>query len=294
MSLRMAVGAARLTVLGSGWSDTTIESGDGSTPDGKLWGDIAGDLDYDFGDDVDWDLISGSKFPDFPWKDVIYVGPDGTIYTDPDGDGIWTDPLTGLEYPGGGTMWIPEGSLLNISDLLGNIADSDSSLARYSIPNSVISSLFGGPVGTEVHCMYPGGTDRPHYYAPSVFYIQTSSGNGVIFLGEPFFHGTAGGGSITVYNEAVTIRDGSSKAIYWSSCSTQFTANCLPSPYNSYPIQYVCWQCIYGSLSDALISKKKNTISSDDIKNGTSGLNSITYKGKKYYTFKDSQVANRL
>ena len=294
MSLRMAVGAARLTVLGSGWSDTTIESGDGFTIDGEMWEDIAEILDYDFGDDVDWDLISESEWPDFPWEDVIYVGPDGTVYTDPDGDGIWTDPITGLEYPGGGTMWLPEDDLIDISDLLDDIAASDSSLARYSIPNDVLSSLFGGPVGTEIHCLYPESADRPHYYTPSVYFIQTNSSTGIIFLNEPFFHGTAQGGSIVVYDEAITIRDGSSKAIYWSDCTTQFTTNYLPSPYNSYPIQYVCWQCMYGSLSDALISTNPNTISSDDIRNGTSGLDSMTYRDKKYYMFKDSQVANRL
>lgn len=283
MSLRMAIGAARLTVLGSGWSDTTIESGDGFTIDGELWDDIATELDYDFGTDVDWDLIAGEELPDFDWTDVIYVGPDGTIYTDPDGDGIWTDPITGLEYPGGGTMWVPEDDLLQISDLLDGIADADSSLMQYSIPNDVIPSLFGGRVGTEINCLYPESSDRPHYYTPAVWFIQTNSSTGIIFLGEPFFHGTAQGGSITVYDTAITIRDGSSKAIYWSDCTTHFSDNYLPSPYSSYPIQYVCWQCVYGSLSDALISKSENTITSDDIRAGTSGLDTMTYNGTTYY-----------
>lgn len=282
MSIRMAAGMARLTVLGSGWSDTTIESGDGFTVDGELWEDIATDLDYDFGDDVDWDLIADTELSDFDWTKVIYVDPEGEIYTDLDGDGIWTDPDTGLEYPGNGTMWVPEDQLLQISDILSSIADSDASLARYSIPNDKIKSLFGGPVSTEIHPVVTG-SDRPHYYTPAVLFIQKSSSSGIIFLGEPFFHGTASGGSITVFDEAITIRDGSSKAIYWSDCTTQFTTNYLPSPYNSYPIQYVCWQCIYGSLSDALISKNPGTITSDDIKNGTTGLPTMSYGGKTYY-----------
>ena len=282
MSLRMVAGAARLTVLGNGWSDTTIESGDGFTEEGQTWEDIAEILDYDFGDDVDWDLISEDEMPDFDWTDVIYVGPDGTIYTDPDGDGIWTDPLTGLEYPGGGTMWVPEDLLLEFSDALDDIATADSSLLRYSIPNDVLPSLYGGRVGTEITQVVQG-SDRPHYYTPAVWFIQTNNSTGIIFLGEPFFHGTAQGGSITVYDTAITIRDGSSKAIYWSDCTTHFSDNYLPSPYNSYPIQYVCWQCIYGSLSDALISKNPNTITSADIQAGTTGLTTMTYGGTTYY-----------
>ena len=280
MSIRMIPGAARLTVLGSGWSNTAIESGDGFTEDGELLDDIAGDLGYDIGDDVDWDLIAGDT--DINWDDIIYTDEDGNIYTDPDGDGIWTDPLTGLEYPGDGTQWITEDQLLDMSDLMEDLAASDASLMQYSIPNDVLPTLFGGKVTTEITPTVTG-SDRPHYYTPAVWYIQNGSSDGIIFLDEPFFHGTASGGSITVYDEAITIRDGSSKAVYWSSCTTQFTTAMLPSPYSGYPIQYVCWQCLYGSLSDALISKNDNTITSDDIKNGTTGLKTMTYNGKTYY-----------
>ena len=280
MSIRMIPGAARLTVLGSGWSNTAIESGDGFTEDGELLDDIAGDLGYDIGDDVDWDLIAGDT--DVNWDDIIYTDEDGNIYTDPDGDGIWTDPLTGLEYPFDGTKWIPEDDLLDLSDMMEDLVASDASLMQYSIPNDVLPTLFGGKVTTEITPTVTG-SDRPHYYTPAVWYIQNGSSNGIIFLDEPFFHGTASGGSITVYDEAITIRDGSSKAVYWSSCTTQFTTANLPSPYSSYPIQYVCWQCLYGSLSDALISKNDNTITSDDIKNGTTGLKTMTYNGVTYY-----------
>lgn len=281
MSIRMIPNAARLTVLGSGWSSTAIESGDGFTKDGELLDDIAGDLGYDIGSDVDWDLIAGDT--DINWDDIVYTDSNGNTYDDFDGDGIWTDPTAGLEYSGNGTQWVTEDQLLDMSDLMEGLATSDSALMKYSIPDSVISSLFAGPVGTEIGCLYPTSSDRPHYYAPSVYYIQTNSSGGIIFLGEPFFHGTADSGSITVYDEAITIRDGSSKRIFWSSCTTQFTTNYLPSPYSSYPIQYVCWQCIYGSLSNALISKGDDTITSDDIKNGTTGLKTMTYNGVTYY-----------
>ena len=287
MSLRMKAEMARLTVLGTGWSNTAIDSGDGFTIDGELWDNIATDLDYDFGGDVDWDLIADTELPNFDWSQVIYTDPDGNIYTDPDGDGIWTDPLTGLEYPGGGDMWLPEDLVIDISDSLNGLAISDASLAQYSIPNDVLPSLFGGKVSTEIHPTV-ADSDRPHYYTPPVWFIQTASQNwggetGIIFLDEPFFHGTAIGDSITVFDTAITIRDGSSKAIYWSECTTQFSTSYLPSPYSSYPIEYVCWQCLYGSLSDALIGTNPNTITSDDIRNGTSGLPTMSYGGGTYY-----------
>lgn len=282
MSLHMNIGMARLTVIGTGWSNTAIDSGDGFTDNGDMWWDIAGDLDYDFGNDVDWDLISDSEYPDFDWSDVVYTDPDGNIYTDPNGTGIWTDPTTGLEYPGTGDMWIPEDSLLDISDSLGDLALEDSKIAGYSIPDDVLPTLYGGKVSTEIHPTQTG-SDRPHRYNPPCWYLQTSSGSAQVFLGEPFVHTNANGGNITVYDDAFTTRDGSTKAIYYSGCNTHFTDNILPSPYNSYPVSYVAWQCVYGSLGKTLISTNDNTITSDSIKNGTSGLDSMDINGTKYY-----------
>ena len=213
----------------------------------------------------------------------IYINPDNpNLYFDLDDDGVFVNPFTGEEYTGGGQLWIPEGVLTEISDLLADIAVSDSSLARYSIPNDVLPTLYGGKVSTEITLVVTG-SDRPHTYTPPVWYIQRSNSDGIIFLDEPFFHGTASGGSIVVYDEAITIRDGSSKAIYWSSCTTHFSDSYLPSPYSSYPIQYVCWQCMYGSLSDALIGTSEDTKTTEDIENGTSGLASIHYGGGTWY-----------
>lgn len=282
--LEMEKDMSRLTVTGTGWSNTSFDSGGGFTIDGELWNDIALDLDYDFGDDVDWDIIADVEYPDMNWSDVIYTDPDGNIYTDFDGDGIWRNP-DGIEYPGNGDMWIPENMLLDISDILNDLAIKDQMLAQYSIPDDVIPTLFGGKVGVESHPTVTG-SDRPHTYTPACWYIQRSYNDAQMFLGEPFYHGTASGGSITVYDEAFTTRDGSSKAIYYSGCTTHFTDNYLPSPYSSYPIQYVAWQCVYGSLAKSLIGKNSNTVSSDDIKKGTSDLEYITVNGKKYYKVK--------
>lgn len=277
MSIRMIPNAARLTVLGSGWSETTLESGDAFTEDGELLGEVADDLCYDIGDDVDWDLIAGDS--DIAWDDIIYTDDEGNIYDDLDGDGIWTDEL-GNEYPGGGTQWLTEDQLLGLSDMMEGLAQDDAAYMQYSIPNEVLPSLYGGKVGAETNPTITG-SDRPHTYTPAVWCFQKGS-SGIIFLDEPFYHGTATGGSITVYDEAITIRDGSSKAVYWSSCTTQLSP-VLPSPYSGYPEAYVCWQCLYGSFSDALISKNDNTITSEDIKNGTTGLPTMTFGGKTYY-----------
>lgn len=277
MSIRMKAGASRLTVLGSGWSSTAIESGDGFTEDGGLIGDVAGDLGYDFGDDVDWDLIGEDA--DIDWEDIVYTDEDGTIYTDEDGDGVWTDDF-GNEYPGGGTMWLPEDQLLGLVDTLDNAAAEDADLMKYSIPKEVLPSLYGGKVSVETNPSQ-SGSDRPHTYSPAVWCFQKGS-NGILFLDEPFYHGTASGGSIDVYDQAITIRDGSSKAVYWSSCTTQLSP-VLPSPYSSYPEAYVCWQCLYGSFSDALISKSDKTIGKDAISGGTSGLTSMTHGGRQFF-----------
>ena len=279
MSIRMLPGAARLTVLGSGWSNTSLESGDAYTEDGELLDNVADNLGYEIGDDVDWDLIADDA--DIQWDEIIYTDGEGNIYTDPDGDGVWTDG-NGAEYPGGGTQWLPEDQLLELSDMLEGLAQADAALMQYSIPNDILPTLYGGKVTAEI-TPTQSGSDRPHHYTPAVWFIQKSGNDGIIFLDEPFYHGTASGGSITVYDTAITIRDGSSKAVYWSSCTTKFSTTNLPSPYSSYPEEYVCWQCLHGSLSDALIATGSNTITSEDIKNGTSGLTTMIHDGQTYY-----------
>ena len=74
--IKFTKAAARLTVLGSGWNNSSINSGDGLTEDGKLWEDIAGDLGYDYGDNVDWDNLAGGD----DWSDKIVTAEDGNRY----------------------------------------------------------------------------------------------------------------------------------------------------------------------------------------------------------------------
>ena len=411
MSLHLAAKAARLTVLGCGWSNTPIDSGDALTMDGILLQDIADLLDYDYGPNVDWDLLADDFPDDFDWSKVIYTddgwepiidegtilnpgivtgvdpisgdytiplpsggftidppnddyvidqdvttyiteNPDGTltidddfpgsiyvdedgiihftddtpggiyidpdfpgsvyidpegvwhfdddplpetdfgnhIYDDIDGDGVWTNPITGDEYDGNGTPWVPEDTLIDISDLLTDIADHDEAISGYAIPSNIIPTLYGGKVTTEI-TIVPAyvGPDRPHAYSPAVWYIQTALNDAYIFLDAPFNHYRANSDEVEVYDQAVTLRDGSVKAVYWSSCNTRFTSTFLPSPYNSYPIQYVCWQCLYGSIGDAIIWSTSDTISTSDIQNGDSGATTVTYQGGRYYKVNETR-----
>ena len=286
MSLHMTAKMARLTVLGCGHGNNAVESGDGYTAEGLLLEDVAETLGYDYGDDVDWDQIVDNDLDDFDWSQVIYTDDDGTIYADDDGDGVWTDD-NGNEYGGGGTMWLPTDSLVDMSDLLDDLAEGDSILSQYSIPDSELKSLYGGKASSEA-TVVDTGSDRPHSYSPAIWYIQRTSMMACIFLDAPFTHYRANSETVEVYDEAITIRDGSVKAVYWSDCTTRFTDKLLASPYNTYPIQYVCWQCLYGSLSDALISANADTITSADILNGSSDLPSMNYGGGVYYALNGS------
>lgn len=293
MSLRLNANMCRLTVLGTGWGDTTIESGDGFTDDGQLGLDIGDLLGYDIGGDVDWDLIADQEWPDFDWPDIVYTDPEGIVYTDPDGDGIWTDPLTGIEYPGGGTGWIPEDDLLGLSDILSGVADSDSSYMQYNIPQDVLDQIKGGPISVEQQSPSAFGDDGPHRYEPYCYVIQLRQTLSIIFNSE-IFHHLHNTGEYDIDNTTIVIRDGSSKTVYYGDCNTHNYDPLVPSPYNGYPKAYICWQCLYGPFSRALISKTEDTITSDDIRAGTSGLETMIYGDTKYYKFKDSQVADRL
>lgn len=269
MSIKLLPGAARLTVLGSGYSNSSVESGDGLTEDGRLWQDIAGDLGYDFGDNVDWDQIAGDGID---WSDVVYTDSGGNIYTSDEAEDVDADLDT----------WVPEETILGISDSLEATAVQDATLNQYAIDAAVLKTLYGGKVSEE-DCILYEGSERPHKFAPPVYYIQQSATDAVLFLDEPFYHATALGGDITVNDKAITIRDGSTKAVYWSSCSTFFSDNVLPSEYSWMPIQYICWQCLHGSFNHVLVSSNPNTITTSMIQAGEALYETMTIDGKTYY-----------
>lgn len=250
MSLTMIPNASRLTVLGSGWNNSSIESGDGLTESGKQWEDIAGDLGYDYGDSVDWDEISSD------YDEILE-----------DENGNWL---------------VPPKVLLDISAFVNAVAVKDAELRQYSVNSNDIKNLYGGPVSSEKD--WPeGSTERPHTYSPPVYYVQKGLNDAYLFYKEPFYHYTADGDEILVNDKSIEVRSGSSMKVYWSSCSTNFTDEYLPEPYNSYPIEYVCWQCLYGSFGGVTIAKTNKTITTEDIKNGTSGIPTTTVGGKQFF-----------
>lgn len=294
MSLHMAKGMARLTVLGAGWSNAAIESGDGFTLEGEMLKDLAEEFGFDIGDDVDWDLISENDFPDVDWSEAIYTDDLGNIYTDDDKDGVWKDPNTGFEYSGGGKAWLPENTMASIADKLHSIADEDSQYARYNIPQDVLNSIKGGPISSEQQSPSAFGDNGPHYYRPFAYVIQWRQTLSYVFNSEIIEHGSAKGDVYNIDTTTIVIRDGSSKTVYYGACNTHNFDPIVPSPYNSYPVAYVCWQCLYGSFDRALIGVSTDTTTGDDIRRGTSGIPSMTYGSQRYYEFKDSQVKDRL
>lgn len=141
-----AANASRLTVLGHGWVDGSIDSGDAMSFDEQLFADIAELLGYEFEDefgnpieieDMDWDpIINDPEFDGLDDLDSIdtddldpglYLkdpespdfNPDEDAYTDLDGDGVYTNNL-GEEYDGGGEFHISDKKLNEIKKKLDN------------------------------------------------------------------------------------------------------------------------------------------------------------------------------
>lgn len=254
MSIKLTPGACRLTVLGSGYSNSSVESGDGLTEDGKLWQDIAGDLGYDFGADVDWDQIAG----DVDWsEDVVYIADDGSISAD-----------------GTGTAAMPEDTLLSISEGLESTAQADTKYLQYTLPKKFMLSISNKKVRQETSWV-SSDSGRPHKFSPSVYWIQWSENNAILFLSEPFKHSDANGENIEVSREMITIRDGSNKNVYWSSCATQFSTALFPDDYKHIPPQYVAWQWMWGTFDTVLVSEGEETINTQTLKEQLAADNDV-------------------
>lgn len=285
MSIKLLPDSARLTVLGSGYSNTSIESGDGLTEDGKLWEDIAGNLDYDFGGDVDWDAIADEHPVD--WSDVIYIGNDGTIYSDIEGTGTW-ESEDGKEYDGNGNAAMEETAFLESAGQLETMTSYENQYRRYSIPKNVLDNVRGGLVTEETNALVDH-PERPHKYNPAVYYVQQDYDTAYLFLGEPFQHTTADGGNLSVSEDWVVVGPGNKKLVYYSSCSTSFTLvyekMLASTDYNWVPIQYVCWQLLYGPFNENLLTLGENTITADRIIAGDHAFTTVEYYGKTYYKF---------
>lgn len=252
MSINLSALSARLTVLGSGWNNSSINSGSGLTEDGKLMEDVAEDLGYESGENVDWDNLAGNR----NWADEIYTDEEGNKY-------------------------IPESTLIDLKAFLEQIHGIDRVLMQYSIKPNDLKNIYGGPVSQE-STWDQADTARPHSFTPTVYYVQVKDKVAYLFLDEVFYHKTADSGSLEVSDKTISIRDGSSLAVYYSKCSTTFDTNYLPAPYNTYPIEYVCWQCLWGSFSTMLVHSNDKAATEEDITSGKV-YPKKTINGKPYY-----------
>ena len=247
MSLKLNPAAARLTVLGSGWNNSSINSGEGLTEDGKLLEDIAKDLGYDYGENVDWDSMAG--------------------------DQNWSDSIVEDNY---GNVFFPAYMLDDIEIALGKTAEDDKNLLQYDIMPHEIKDLYRGPVVMEVAWDNSDKT-RPHRFTPPVFYIQKSATEAYLFQKEVFFHTDASGGNLSVEDTAISIRGEEGRKVYWSLCNTKFSDINLPDKYQSFPIEYICWQCLWGSFGESVITSADNVKKAEDI------YEKVEIDGEEYY-----------
>lgn len=252
--LTMAPEMARLTVLGTGWSNTVIEGEDALTEEGEEISDIIDDIGLDPGIDTDFDEIADD------------LGIDTSdIYFDEDGH-----------------AWLEIDDLCDLVDDLNDIADADSSYMAYNIPAEVIAAIKAGPISYEVEPYSWPDSGSPHHYIPSAYFVQLRSTYCTLFNAAMFDHGSATGDHYTISQTTVVLQSGGSRDVFFAGCNTNNGGPLVPSPYNGYPEGYIAWQCLYGPFSNYIIQRTEGTITSDDIREGTSGLETKEIDGKTY------------
>lgn len=309
MSLLFKPNSARLSVIGNGWNNVSFDSGGGFVFDDLLWKDIALDLDYDFDMDMDFGELD---LPEFDLSDIIF-DLDGTIYTEM--DGAWRNPLTGELYPGGGEMWMAENLWVKASNRLSSNAKAYSAYMRFVIPQSVIDEMrktMKKVFAIEVTVK----TGSPFYIFRPLVWMFRIRKHICAFLEQPFEREGRGYGTVPQYMENIKFLGHEIPPVCESDVSINFddiiSANVegySDSSTDGYtynidkifefipelPEQYWAnfWdtpaQMLYGSYEPYVkekygdFSAKDTTITTDQIKNGTSGLESREYDGKTYY-----------
>lgn len=298
MSLLFKPNSARLSVIGNGWNNVSFDSGDGFVFDDELWKDIALDLDYEFDHDLDFGELD---LPEFDLSDIIF-DLDGTIYTEI--DGVWKNPLTGAIYPGGGDMWMAEGLWVNASDTIGALSAEYRKRYKYDISKWQGGHAADNECGIKeeprckiVHCSQTITVDPPAwiideaegvgnsftfgFYSDSPFKVN---GNAAQLLGcylslkdRPVYYY----GSINVSLKQYSW-------IEWTNGQQGVGAQIANQAMMKFPKLDVFSQLVYGSYKHYFVNhggifQTDTTITTDQIKNGTSGLESREYNGKTYY-----------
>lgn len=133
MSLNLTMSNARLTVLGYGWDDESIDAGTATTEAGQVFEDVADDSIFDFPDGFDWDEVAEDSGIEL--GDGYYEDDDGNVYTDEDGDGIFEDE-DGNEYDGSGTYYPSSSERTAIQTQLGTLANDEEAIYGYMTDHS--------------------------------------------------------------------------------------------------------------------------------------------------------------
>ena len=305
MSLLFKPNSARLSVIGNGWNNVSFDSGGGFVFDDLLWKDIALDLDYDFDMDMDFGELD---LPEFDLSDIIF-DLDGTIYTEM--DGAWRNPLTGELYPGGGDMWISEKGLLKAAGKLSNNAYYYEWWMQYSIPQKTLDQMRAnakqfsgvGAYDSNGRWRYWGWNKKvwwviynfiDHKPAAECFLEEEfEESNGASWVGMIRMPQMGWGG---YYPPGFPRKQFCSADVYSMDKVESPEDGFMIAPSQAFDADeyrvhdgVFAEQFLQGSFEPYIkkaygdFSAKDTTITTGQIKNGTSGLESREYDGKTYY-----------
>lgn len=291
MDLTISANKVRTTVIGKSWDNIPVDSGATYTDVGEIIKDIAIDLGYNVGKDIDWDSIAEDMGISLSDLNAIYIDEEGitggggggeiaevtedTSVFEETPEGTFEDQY-GNEFTGGKTvkvgkdkiaktntvgMYIPTQAYEQVAAALADMAEDDAELTDYTIPQDVLDALpIGGPV-TQ------GGTTSIHEYHPAVRYY-TQSGNSIIFNAGKFYHRQQGGSEFIIIETNFRIHNSQVRSCYLDNCSPLYRevgggniSDYLPSAYSGLSSsrddvrhQYLSWQICYGSFDKYLIA----------------------------------------
>lgn len=293
MDLTISANKVRTTVIGKSWDNIPVDSGATYTDVGEIIRDIAIDLGYNVGKDIDWDSIAEDMGISLSDLNAIYIdeegitggGGGGEIAEVTEDTSVFEETLEGTfedqfgnEFTGGKTvkvgkdkiaktdtvgMYIPTQAYEQVAAALADMAEDDAELTDYTIPQDVLDSLpIGGPLTESVADGY-----SKHMFHPQVqYYIQGS--DSIIFRNSKFSHKDVGGGAITVIETNFRIHNSQVRTAYWSECLRPFKqfggtsiSLLLPPAYSSLSTSlsdvrnaYLSWQICWGSFDKYLIT----------------------------------------
>lgn len=320
MSLLFKPNSARLSVIGNGWNNVSFDSGGGFVFDDLLWKDIALDLKFEFDPNIDFGELN---LPEFDFSDiifeldgVIYTEMDGAwrnpltgeLY--PGGGDMWMTENLWLNASGVLGSYstkldvmkynIPPAELEKMyrRDLLITKAHiKDAGYHYFSTPCHIwleagLVAYFFSSEGFKIfenngHLIFDNSATNPKdkdligentfFYEHQEFARYDSN-----YIGSRFYTDFV----VDVNGKTTLISDIPSFPDYSDLTEGTWEGHGTPVRW-----AMVMGQCLYGSYENRLdefpdnmtFVIKDTTITTDQIKNGTSGLESREYDGKTYY-----------